>query len=260
MIVEREELTENSVPQPSLIGLIRENNWLLLKERITKNPTEIHKWKDSSLPIHHACCHVNTIPISIIRTMIFHYPGSLNEVMKLNNALPIQIAVSCCDQSNGKAATNYYNIIKVLLDGNTNTAQRKDKSDCTILHDYLLNCQHPKIEMIKVLYNAFPSAIGMSDIYNYYPLHMVSRYGDWPVVEYILNLHPTILFIKSNNGKTPRDVAKELKNDKVCEMLFEEEIRKSDLNVKYAEVDFSSNVSSKASAPNVRRDKRSREK
>lgn len=200
-----------------LYDLIREEKWPEVIERIASHLEELRSWGGNCyLPIHYACWRPS-VPEKVIEALIEAYPESLKEKTKLYGALPLH-----CAASRPSSAHNF-DVIKLLLRSYKEGVAVEDKDEQTPLHRYLRPMTSPTLETTTLLVDAYPDAVRMCDKFEMYPLHCAASYGNWEVLEYLINLYPDVLLKKDHEGKTPKDISYYSDKHYMCNKLCVEE-------------------------------------
>lgn len=184
----------------TLITLIHSQNWLEVLNRISSHPEEVRPSNYDYLPIHRACIRQN-VPVKVIEALIEAHPQSVKQQTKsYEDRLPLHISV--CHVS-----STMPDVVKVLLDSYKEGALVKDRYGRTPLNQHLMFCQYPSLEMVRMLVEADPDVVRITDNVDWYPLHSAAYIGDWEISQCLIDLYPDALLKKSQHCKTPGDIS-----------------------------------------------------
>jgi len=199
-----------------LLTLIAKKRWAEVQERITSSPNETRSWENGYLPIHRACWHANAVPIEVIKALIESHPESLKQKTHLSGELPLHIAVRLLFSANS-------DVVKVLLQHFKEGASVRDYCGRTPLTSHLFSCPSPLLGVTKMLVEAQPETLRMSDRHKWYPLHFAAYRGDWEISEYLIGMYPDALLQEDDEKRTPRGLTVRYRKHQLRDRLHEEE-------------------------------------
>jgi len=200
----------------NLSTIIEKEKWTKALERICSYPKEAQVSDEYGyLPIHRAC-ECESVPIKVIESLIDAYPESVEHKSPKDGLVPLNFAVSC------KSST-HYDIVKVLLRHYKEGASMRDRDGRAPLHSHLCESSSPSLDMVKLLVKACPDAVRVCDNYKWYPLHYAAKNGNLDIAQYLIDLYPDSLLMRTENGETPIDVASSFGQRQLCYKLREEE-------------------------------------
>lgn len=179
----------------ALISLLLLGHWNKSIERIYKTPQEVKLWHKDFLPLGHACKR-SDVSVEIVKKIIDIYPKSLWTCDQRWNRLPLHWAIRC----------NPPNIlvIEILIKRHPSIAAIKDENGRTPLNYLLWFSRSPSLSLVRLLAEAHPDVVRLTDRFRWTALHHAVRNGRWDIVIYLIDLYPQALLKQDIAGLIPR--------------------------------------------------------
>lgn len=169
---------------------------LLLKEYaspitlVSRVKSELHKWGVIGLPLHHYLSRTSNIDIDIVKMLVEANPQSMLSADV--SVTPLHVILF------NQSANNLEGILGCLLKLSPLSIRVLDGDGSTPLQLACYN-KHFTLEVVQMLYNAWPEALRMGDIDGYLPIHQLSRNRKLEepvalsVLRFMIGIDPTLV-------------------------------------------------------------------
>jgi len=152
--------------------------------------SEQHKWGVKGFPLHHYLKRTSNIDTGIVVLLVEAYPESMRA--DESSYTPLH------DLLYNQSASNLQDILECLLELSSSSLRVLDGDGSTPLQLACYN-RHVTLEVVQMLYNAWPEAIGMSDSDGYLPIHELCRNQKLDesvalsVLRFMIGIEPTLV-------------------------------------------------------------------
>ena len=198
---------------------------LILKEhtsppvaKISKIKSKLHKWGVMGLPLHHYLSRTCNIDIDIVKILVEANPQSM--LGADGSVTPLHIILY------NQSANNLQDILGCLLKLSPLSIRVLDGDGNTPLQLASYH-EHITLEVVQMLYNAWPEALRMGDIDGYLPIHQLCRNRKLEesvalsVLRFMLDIDPTLVRERNVSGLLPIHFAVCKMSTGFCKVLID---------------------------------------